>query len=994
MVRMSLKSPFLGLLAGFAALFAGPLAGAGWARGADLNPGGFAGFDGGGAGIPVLTFLKLPSSARGIGMGATSLTTDEEATAVQGNPALLAMVQDYYYSVSHAEILGEFRHENLAFTWPTIEYGSFGGSARILAATAFEDARDIDEVKTAPSAYDIALGFSYGKSLWDDRLHAGGRLDLIRSDLDGDAANGYALSGGVMFMMIRDLRLAFTLNNLSHGIRYDASSHSPVEPLPLSVGMELGKPLLDSRWSGQLGFSHGNDGLAHYYAGAEWRMIKYLVVRAGYEGSSQDRELGTWAGMAAGLGIKYDRITLDYGYKALGPLGDYHAFTLNYSRKSKFRPRDEVLLEQAMEKYGRGKYAGALSLARAAIAVNPYNFKAQALAQKLQLELDRQDEMAVTLAYTANTDGKLASEWREGRPIGGLPRRKTKLLQMKGAAGKILILDAGDLTSPGSGMEKKKYVYGAYAQMPYDAVNMGKAELELGADQRDLRLPLMGSQIPLSQSHGGLLTEKVLTLRHGAEVLVLGAIDPVSARSEALGGKELERVADAVRRRAGGPKDGRILVLMLHGNLAGAYQLAGQVPDLDVILLSGEAQALGSPMKAGKTLICSPGRGGTHVGELTLLLKRDGRLRSFRHFLLPLDATVPEDAELKKFLEPVMVDPNAFSLNGYDEDYRAQVMAYIRAPEPAAGGKLILKDLRTGGEYPLETPGLLCCRPILAYGKNRVAFEGEDESGAREIYAFEPGVGRLDTLTALGGRGGDMRWILRNNALLAVYEKGGKSDLYRIDPWSREVRNLTKGRFGDIRGFDVDKKGERLVLNADDGFASTLWFTNPEMAAPVSIASDKGFLGSPRWSPDGEKVAFLVANDGEDATAEKATGGKAPIGELRIFDFPSKALIKGTQLSRARSFSWSADGKRIFYAAGVNLGDVNAFHLDSLIQGKVTAAQASPRDEANPVPKVLGDRDGILFEASVEGSRKIIWMDLRTREEKVLADSAAYNSLK
>lgn len=972
MVRMVGKGLSLGLLAGLSVL----------CRAADLNPGGLLDFHGQSAGVPVLTFLKLPSAARSIGMGGTSLTTDEEATAIQGNPALLAMVEDYYYSVSHAEILGEFRHENLAFTWPTSAYGSFGGSARILAATSFEDSRDIDENKTTPSAYDLALGITYGKSFLNDRVNAGGRLDLIRSNLDGDVANGYALSGGLIFMLVSDLRLAMTVDNLSQGISYGSSSTHPSEPLPLTAAVELGKPLLDSRWSGQFGLSQGNDGIAHYYAGAEFRLIKYLVVRAGYEGTSQDRGLGNWAGIAAGLGIKYDRFTLDYGYKALGPLGDYHAFTLNYSRKSKFRPRDEVLLERALERYGAGKYSSALSLARGAIAANPYNFKAQALAQKLQLEIDRQDEMAVTLAYTGNTDGILASAWKDGHPVGGLPRRKTKLIQMKGAGGKILILDAGDLTHPGSDVGKAPYVFGAYAQMPYDAVNVGAAEVKLGMEKRDRRLPYLATQQPLDTLRG-ILTEKRLSLKHGAEILVLGALLPRSSLGNAPEAGGLEGVAGAVRRAAGKPIPTRILVLLLDGDLGSARALAGAVPELDAIILSGEPQALGSPMKVGKTLICSPGFGGLFVGELTLQLKRDGTLRSFRHFLLPLDAGVPEDPDLKKFLEPIIIDPNKIALDDYDEDYRAQVLAYVHSGDAGRAGDLHLRDLRSGNDYRLPYRGLIGSRPVIGYGKNRIAFTGDDGSGAREIYSFSPGADRLDTLTSMGGHAGDLRWFLRNNALLALYEKYGVTDLYRVEPWNREVRNLTQGRFGAIRGFDADKKGERLALNAQDGPTATLWITNLEMTSPLSIASDKAFLGSPRWNPEGDKLAFLAASDSADSS----------VGELRIFDFAAKTLLKGTQGSRVRSFSWSADGRRIYYAAGVNLGDVNAFNLDSLTLGKATAASPSPRNESNPIPKMLDGRDGFLFEAGTEASRRILWMDAKTREEKVLVDSAGFNSL-
>lgn len=1008
-----------GVLAGVLAVLPGPAP----AGAQDLNLSGFGDFEGGGAGVSALDFLKLPASARGVGMGAASRTTDEEATLVRGNPALLGLVGDYYYAISHTEVLGEFRHEDLAFTLPTLRWGNFGGSANILAATAFEEARDIDENPSRPTAYDAAVGLSYGLPLWQDRVNAGFRLDLIHSEVAGAAANGYAVSIGTLFMLVSNLRLAFALDNISHGIRYDDHSDAPYEPLPLAFAAELGRPLLDGRWAGQIGLAQGNDGITRFYGGGEWRALRYLVLRAGYDGSAVDRGLGPWSGASAGLGVKYDRITLDYGFRTMGALGNYHSFTLNYSRKTNFRPRDELFLERAEEKFRQGNYRSALSFARGAIAINPYNFKAQALAQKAALELERLSELAVTLAYTGNTDGRLASEWREGKPMGGLPRRKTKLLEMKGAGGKILILDAGDLTRPGAGLDKAEYVYGAYAQMPYDALNVGAAEARLGAERLDARLPFLSSQKPL-ESMPPLLPEKRLKLKHGTEVVVLGAASAPGLRAGAagaLGGKELESAADAVRRRAGGPAENRILVLLLHATLAEARALAAQVPGIDVIILSGEPMALAAPMLAGKTLLCSPGTQGTHVGELTLRLDKQGNLVSYRHFLLPLDASVPEDPVLKKFLEPVTVDPNKLSLDDADDDYRAQVIAYIHADAPAqdakayaggkagTGGRLRLRDLRAGNDYEVPAPGLLCSGPILGYGKNRVAFIGEDASGAREVYAFEPGVSRLDTLTRLNGKAGELHWFLRNNALLAVYARDGRSDLYRIDPWSHEVRDLTKARFGAVAGFDLSRDGERLALcgrtgpggdaQGPDSAGVTLWVTNPDLQAPIAIANERGMVGSPRWNPAGDKLAWLAASAPDSAGAGVAAAsprpaGTAASGELRVFDFASKTLINATIQSRARSFAWSADGKRIFYSAGVNLADLNAFSVDSASLSKVTRAGHAPRSEENPMPKILGDRDGILFEAATDGGRRLMWMDLKTGEERTLADSSGYDSLR
>jgi Tol biopolymer transport system component len=167
-----------------------------------------------------------------------------------------------------------------------------------------------------------------------------------------------------------------------------------------------------------------------------------------------------------------------------------------------------------------------------------------------------------------------------------------------------------------------------------------------------------------------------------------------------------------------------------------------------------------------------------------------------------------------------------------------------------------------------------------------------------------------------------------------------------------------------------------------DGGAATIWITDQAMNAPVSIASDKAFIGSPRWNPEGDKAAFLAA------------GAADSVGELRVFDFDKKAMIQATTQSRVRTFSWSADGKRLFYTAGVNLADINAYHVDSLTLSKVTSDAHTPRSEANPAPRMLGDRDGILFESSTEGSRRILWMDAKSKAERVLVDSTGYNSLR
>lgn len=983
---------FRHLLPAFLLLLAFPRSSGGQSLGLD----GLLGFDGASSGVPAFSFLKLPVSARNIGLASRTLTTDEEASMVHGNPASLALVADYFYSLSHAEILGEFRHEDLALAFPTPGWGGFGLGVNLLSATPFEDARDIDEEKAEPKAYDADLSLAYGKLLLEGRLAAGARLDLIRSAIDDATAHAYAVSFGALFFLIQDWRLGAAVQNLSHGVRY-AGPDAPLEPLPMLLAMEVGKPLLGSRWSAHLGAQQGNEGIARWYGGGELRLLKHVLLRMGWEGTSQDREIGGMGGFAAGTGFKYDRLTIDYGFKSLGILGAYHAVTLNYSRKANFRAADEVYLEKAIAKQRKGKYASALGLARKAVAANPYNFKAQALAKQLQLEIDRLEETAFSLIFTGGTDGVLTSQWRDGRALGGMARRKTKLVELDGMDGKSLIVDAGNLTHAKAFEGADAYVYAAYDQMPYDAINVGFEDWAKGPATWGGGLPWMSSQRPLDRVRAGLLADKTLSLKGGTQVLLMGALDPEGLRMQDGGAVPVEAVSEAVRRVAGlagaggsTGKNRRILILLLQGGLQTARKVAASAPELDVIVVAGDDRALGSPMKVGNTLLCSPGRGGTHIGHLTLTLDgKGGGIKSFRHLLIPLNSDIAEDPGIRRLLAPVTLDPNKWSLDDYDEDYRAQVMAYVRADGKGKTSRIVLRDLLSDREYPLPPAAARNTRPILGYGKNKVAFLGQDHpDGPREIYSMELGTQRLDTLTRDSGQALDIRWILGNNALLAAYGKAGSRDLWRIDPWSRERRNLSEGRFGDVTGFDIDKSGERLaVMGGSDG-QSTIWVTSPKMEEPQAVAADKSFLGSPRWNPAGDRLAFL---------AQSGAGGveEAGAGELRVFDFREKKLIPVTLGSRVRDFSWSADGKKLYYVAGVNLLDVNEYSLDSLVVRKVTEASSTPRSEEAPTPKVMDGRDGLLFESTGEdGRRSIRWVDLKTREEKSLADSSAANSLR
>ncbi len=963
-----------------------------------LNLDGLIQFDATSAGVTTFDFLKLPIGARNIALGGLSQTTDEEATLMHANAAGLSLVENYYYSFSHAEILGEFRHEDVALTYPLFAKDCLGLSLNVLSTTPFANARDIDEQVSNPTASDFAFSLAYGKTLWEGRVAAGTKFNYLHSAIDDISAIGYSIDLSLLFLLLENFRIGLNVRNLSQGVRYDTPT-SPLEPLPLSFALEIGKPLLNSPWSGFINMEHNNEGLQHYGLGFELQARPYLLLRMGYGGSWEDRALGPNAGLSAGLGLTMNNFGIDYGYKHFGPLGDYHGFTLNYSHKAVRPINAEEIYAKALIKFQAGDIIQAKILVAQAVAIDPYHWKAQALLQKIQHEMALQDVNAINIFYTGNTHGQLAPVPYNERKAGGLARRKTKLLELKLFYPESILLDAGELDNAIDTLSTSApYIFTAYTQMPYDAVNVGAGEYrkdwtKIKSLQGEIKIPWLASQEGLANSDLLVKMEKSI---HGQKVTILGMshLNANKKNSDSLLSKQVESISVSLQRwKKKKDFSKTFVILLLDAPLEVASHLAQEFTDLGAIILSGEDEARSTPLKIGNTLMLCSGKDGIYIGHLSLVFDRKHQLVKSNHRLITLDYQVQPDATLKKLLAEVLHTEYELELNPTADDYTSQIFPFINAESPHASGRLYIHDMRNGFEYPLQHQGLMVTQPIFGYLKNSLAFIGGSKDSAN-LYALPVSLDTVQPKCLLPNLTNDLilkQWHWDNKGRVLYVLLGHKtkdknnfsdsSDLFQIDMRGKML-NLSKGSFTNISGFDIAPNSNRMSFIVQHSTLSQLYIADLEMDH-VTLISDSLHLAGPiSWSPDEHFLAFTSLLP--DQTLE-----------LQVFQQSDKTIFSATQRSQVRDFHWAKDSQTLYYTAGVNLLDLNAFNLLSKQTEKVTGNRhESLRSEEGVFPKKFGNREGLLFEAYQEGHSQIIWMDAITHEEKVLVDMAGFNSLK
>lgn len=175
------------------------------------------------------------------------------------------------------------------------------------------------------------------------------------------------------------------------------------------------------------------------------------------------------------------------------------------------------------------------------------------------------------------------------------------------------------------------------------------------------------------------------------------------------------------------------------------------------------------------------------------------------------------------------------------------------------------------------------------------------------------------------------------------WKEGKRTHVFVLDlaesDSSKAVRDMTPGDFdspvfsvGGGQDFDLSPEGTEIAFSSNrekdaalstnsDVYAVPVGWAAPALASPQNLtASNKGFDGSPRYSPDGRFLAFL---------RQVTPRYEADRQRLMLRDRSSGALRDLTPSfdDTVKTFSFSKDGSRIYFTADVK-GRTPLFEVD------------------------------------------------------------------
>lgn len=194
-----------------------------------------------------------------------------------------------------------------------------------------------------------------------------------------------------------------------------------------------------------------------------------------------------------------------------------------------------------------------------------------------------------------------------------------------------------------------------------------------------------------------------------------------------------------------------------------------------------------------------------------------------------------------------------------------------------------------------------------------LAWSGDDKSlivaGATalgdEFYVIRVGDGEVHKLSVAGG---EWPTISRDGHKLAFSSDDDRVNIWRKDlehPEAPAVQMLVSTRQQNSSQYSPD--GKHVAFDSARSGTWSVWVADADGGNPVQI-SHEGPAGFPRWSPDSQKITFVMT-------------GLSGLGGVYTADISDRVAHKlKTNVGKADHPYWSHDGKWIYFRGSEGVG--------------------------------------------------------------------------
>lgn len=305
---------------------------------------------------------------------------------------------------------------------------------------------------------------------------------------------------------------------------------------------------------------------------------------------------------------------------------------------------------------------------------------------------------------------------------------------------------------------------------------------------------------------------------------------------------------------------------------------------------------------------------------------------------------------------------------------------------PALPGSLLWVDDATA-EQP-DVRGVRGNRPLPVLGLEGAAFPGpvdpagthvalievhEEAEGHRErLWLAELATASVVPLSEVAGRVRNPVWSSDGSWLVFESDRHSFRDLYRVSRFGQGLVRLTEASGGAFEP-DVSAQGEVLYGTSRDGNAE-VYRMDPDSGKARRLTAYPGDDVRPRWSPDGQQIAWLSSRRGAPEVHLMAEDGSA-VHPLRT----------SGQGHVDRDVRWSPDGQRLAVVTQVGADRVDLTVVS--VGGQVLwTAEAAPVQEH---PEWSPDGQWLAWTATTEG-RSEVWVADRDGQSAARIAEAAW----